>query len=138
MEQLSLSAIIESIYSGDRRNNHCRIIAIDGPAGAGKSTLATRIQNGVDNSKVAVVHMDDLYAGWENALTSTLTRTLENNIAAPAFEGKAFEYRKYDWIHNRFGEYRRIDVPDLLILEGVGAGQKAAVKKSVKKMGKKK
>ena len=124
MEQLSLSAIIESIYSGDRRNNHFRIIAIDGPAGAGKSTLATRIQNGVDNSKVAVVHMDDLYAGWENALTSTLTRTLENNIAAPAFEGKAFEYRKYDWIHNRFGEYRRIDVPDLLILEGVGAGQK--------------
>ena len=124
MEQLSLSAIIESIYSGDRRNNHCRIIAIDGPAGAGKSTLATRIHNGVDNSKVAVVHMDDLYAGWENALTSALTGTLENNIAAPAFEGKAFEYRKYDWIHNRFGEYRRIDVPDLLILEGVGAGQK--------------
>ena len=124
MEQLSLSAIIESIYSGDRRNNHCRIIAIDGPAGAGKSTLATRIQNGVDNSKVAVVNMDDLYAGWENALTSTLTRTLENNIAAPAFEGKAFEYRKYDWIHNRFGEYRRIDVPDLLILEGLAQDKK--------------
>ena len=80
MEQLSLSAIIQLINSGDRRNNPCRIIAIDGPAGAGKSTLASRIQSGLDYSKVAVVHMDDLYAGWENALTSTLTRTLENNI----------------------------------------------------------
>jgi uridine kinase len=124
MEELSLSEIVEIINASNRRSHHCRIVAIDGPAGAGKSTLASRIQKNLVNSNVAVIHMDDLYAGWENALTSTLTRTLENSIVAPVFEGKAFEYRKYDWLQNRFGEKIRIAVPELLILEGVGAGQK--------------
>ena len=122
--QISLQEIIETILRGDRRNNFCRIIAIDGPAGAGKSTLAHRIVGAFPSSNVAVIHMDDLYAGWEDALTPTLTKTLELNIAGPASQGKSFHYRKYDWIAKRFGNFIRMELPDLLILEGVGAGQK--------------
>ena len=125
MVQQSLSEIITSINSAERRSNYCRIIAIDGPAGAGKSTLALRIYKALDNPNTSIVHMDDIYAGWEDALTPTLTRTLENNIAAPAFEGKSFEYRKFDWLNNRFGDHIRIHAPEILLLEGVGAGQKA-------------
>lgn len=120
----SLRDIVEAIASGERRSPHCRIIAIDGPAGAGKSTLASRISQHFPEQPITVVHMDDLYAGWDDALTVTLTRTLENKIARPAFEGKSFEIRKYDWIAGRFGEFTRKNVPALLILEGVGSGQK--------------
>lgn len=124
----SLDDIVEIIMNAERRSKFCRIIAIDGPAGAGKSTLASRISAHYPESPTTVIRMDDLYAGWDDALTHTLTRTLENKIAKPAFEGKSFEFRKYDWISGRFGEFIKKEVPSLLILEGVGSGQRAARK----------
>lgn len=126
--EISLSDIVDSIVSGERRSKFCRIIAIDGPAGAGKSTLASRIAAHYPDKPITVIHMDDLYAGWDDALTQTLRRTLENRIAKPSFEGKSFEFRKYDWISGRFGEFVKKDVPSLLILEGVGSGQRAVRK----------
>ena len=123
--QLSLPQIIEQILRGERRNTYCRIIAIDGPAGAGKSTLASRISSAFPSSNIAIIPMDDLYAGWEDALTATLTKNLEHNIARPASQGKSIEYRKYDWLGKKFGDFNRISTPELLILEGVGSGQKS-------------
>ena len=60
------------------------LIAIDGRAGAGKTTLAARFfdELAVDKS-VEVIHMDDLYDGWENALNERLTQTLESIVNAP-------------------------------------------------------
>jgi uridine kinase len=49
------------------------VIAIDGPAGAGKTTLAQEIFRAFSTkSSVQVIHMDDLYDGWGNALSSDL------------------------------------------------------------------
>ena len=94
-------------------------------AGAGKSTLASRIANAFPATRTVIIHMDDLYAGWEDALTPTLTKNLEQNIARPASQGKSIEYRKYDWLAKKFGDFIRLNPPELLILEGVGSGQKA-------------
>ena len=49
------------------------LIAIDGPAGAGKTTLAAKFfaEFSVDKS-VLVIHLDDLYDGWDNALSSAM------------------------------------------------------------------
>jgi uridine kinase len=124
----SLSEVVQQIKDSERRSKHSRIIAIDGPAGSGKTTLAQKLQNSFPQWKVEVVHMDDLYDGWENALTNNLTRILEQGIAKPVSEGKAFEYRKFDWLAMRYGELKKIPNPDLLILEGVGSGQKAVRK----------
>ena len=126
--QLSLQEIIEKILLGERRNTYCRIIAIDGPAGAGKSTLAHRLAGAFPSSKITIIHMDDLYAGWEDALTPTLTKSLEFNISYPASQGKTIEFRKYDWFAKKFGDFQRIELPELLILEGVGSGQRAVRK----------
>ena len=53
------------------------IIAIDGPAGAGKTTLAHDIKLALAKRySITEIHMDDLYDGWENALTSQLTDVL--------------------------------------------------------------
>jgi len=101
------------------------IIAIDGPAGAGKTTLASHIHLALfPHYSSAIIHMDDLYAGWDDALTPTLTRTLEQNIARPASQGKGIEYRKFDWLAKSFGDFVKLSLPSLLILEGVGSGQK--------------
>ena len=84
MNNLSLNQIIQTIASGERRNDFVRIVAIDGPAGSGKTTLASRIASTWVDENVVTIHMDDLYDGWENALSERLTRTLVQSIALPA------------------------------------------------------
>ncbi|MEY3149483.1 MAG: hypothetical protein RL029_757 [Actinomycetota bacterium] len=125
---ISLSDVVSTVETGERRSRFSRIIAIDGPAGAGKTTLAKKLQSNYSDLKVEVVHMDDLYDGWDNALSVTLTKNLEIGIAKPVSEGKSFEYRKFDWLNMKYGELQRLMVPDLLILEGVGSGQRAVRK----------
>ena len=124
-KRFSLSEIIEIIINGERQNNFTRIIAIDGPAGAGKTTLAERLSQNFPERPISIIHMDDLYAGWNDALTPTLTRTLGQNIVSPASQGKAIEFRKFNWLHNSFGDLIRYPSPSALILEGVGSGQRA-------------
>ncbi|MEN9305045.1 MAG: hypothetical protein RLY76_313 [Actinomycetota bacterium] len=127
-KSISLTEIVAAINSGERRGKHGQIIAIDGPAGAGKTTLAKKLQNAFSDKNVHVIHMDDLYDGWENALTSNLTRILETGIAMPVSSGKSYEFRKYDWLSGKYGALERYPHPDLLIMEGVGSGQKAVRK----------
>jgi hypothetical protein len=121
VEGISLHNLLARLHASQEEN---LLIAIDGPAGAGKTTLASRIHGGFSGS-VHIVHMDDLYDGWENALTPQLTRVLVNQIATPFSQGKSFGYRRFDWFNRRFGPVESFPAPDLLILEGVGSGQRA-------------
>lgn len=101
------------------------IIAIDGPAGAGKTTLANNLGLALSTSlRVNVIHMDDLYNGWDRALSEDLTLTLSaicrNHLAA-----NPLKFSKFNWAANEFDEPISVPAADLLILEGVGSGQSA-------------
>ena len=100
------------------------LIAIDGRAGAGKTTLAASIYEELSEDKtVAVIHMDDLYDGWENALCERLTQTLESIVKS--HQNKvSFEIDIFNWQSMSFDSTRLIHPVEILILEGVGAGQK--------------
>jgi len=101
------------------------VIAIDGPAGAGKTTLAHEIFLALSpKMTVSVIHMDDLYDGWNNALTSDLSAILQY-LAAQHRTNSAAEIRRYNWTISSFGESETIAPADLLILEGVGSGDKS-------------
>lgn len=99
-----------------------RVITIDGRAGGGKSTLAEALSPLLDDAPI--VHMDDLYRGWGDALTEQLTSTLKEQILTPMGLGKAGGYRAWDWHRDRLGEVRTIPRHPFLILEGVGASQR--------------
>ena len=100
------------------------LIAIDGRAGAGKTTLAARFFDELSVDKtVEVIHMDDLYDGWENALDEHLTKTLESIVNAHQ-KKEGFEIDIFNWQSMSFDSKRQINPVDILILEGVGAGQK--------------
>lgn len=128
MKNPSLEEILERIAKSEQKSPSTRTISIDGPAGSGKTTLARRIAESFSSGPVATIHMDDLYNGWEDALTVQLSRTLTNQILSPISQGKAFSYRKYDWLKRGFGEFISVPLPALLILEGVGSGQKVTRK----------
>lgn len=101
------------------------IIAIDGPAGAGKTTLAHEIYLALSpKMSVSVIHMDDLYDGWDNALGEDLTSVLQY-LAAQHQNNSAAEIRRYNWTTSSFGESKTIEPADLLILEGVGSADKS-------------
>ena len=100
------------------------LIAIDGRAGAGKTTLAASFFDDLSVDKtVEVIHMDDLYDGWDNALSERLTQTLESIVKSHQSK-VAFEIDIFNWQSMSFDSKRVIHPVDILILEGVGAGQK--------------
>lgn len=94
-----------------------RLIAVDGPAGAGKSTLAEAIFEVYPGCRV--VSLDDLYDGW-----SGLPRIDEqlDTLLLPLAQGTPGSYRRYDWAEGRYAETVVVDPVDMLVLEGVGAG----------------
>ena len=100
-----------------------RVVTIDGPAGAGKSTMARALSPQLGDAPI--VHMDDLYRGWDDALTSRLTATLKDQILTPMSLGKIGGYRAWDWHRGAPGQARSIPRHPFLILEGVGSSQRA-------------
>ena len=100
------------------------VIAIDGPAGAGKTTLAHEIFLALSNTmSVQVIHMDDLYDGWDNALSKDLSKILQYVVSQHEVKSPA-SIQRYNWESSSFGESEKLPVSDLLILEGVGCGDK--------------
>jgi len=99
------------------------IIAIDGPAGAGKTTLASTLSLALSpQMSTTVIHMDELYPGWENALGDELTKTLTWLTSCHKAK-KPLLYSSFNWIANEFNPPKSHVSTQLLILEGVASAQ---------------
>ncbi len=97
------------------------VILVDGPAGAGKSTLAADIAEYLAPRSVGVIHMDDLYDGWDG-LSGDLGDYLAEEIEPQLRAGDEIVHRSYDWHAGAFGAQVHLPATDVVILEGVGAG----------------
>jgi uridine kinase len=99
------------------------LLAIDGPAGAGKTTFAAQLEAELSlNASVRVIHMDDLYNGWDNALSNALSEILDR-ISTAHLAGREFVIKKFNWHTMQFDAEEKITPTDFLIIEGVGAAQ---------------
>ena len=100
------------------------LIAIDGPAGAGKTTLAEKLfRDFSKNNTVSVIHMDDLYAGWHDPFSEDLSARLTNILESYRLH-EEFTIAIFNWATMSFNSMRAISPNDILIIEGVGAAQK--------------
>ena len=102
-----------------------RLVCGDGPAGAGKTTLAAALADrlAVAGAVVGVVHLDDLYEGW--AGLDAVWDRVEGQVLAPLAAGRPARYRRFDWGAGRFGERVELPVPQVLVLEGCGSAPRA-------------
>ena len=100
------------------------LITIDGPAGSGKTSLASLIESSLTSAgeKVFTIHMDDLYDGWEGALDNSLRDRLLDVIHQASARSE-IAIPQYMWEESRFTEPIIVPTPQTLILEGVGSGQ---------------
>jgi uridine kinase len=97
------------------------VLAIDGPAGSGKSTLASEIARAFAGTyDLEVIHLDELYNGWDLALSEDLFQRIAQLIAAQR-AGDPTDLAIYDWSALTFSGSRQIMATQLLIIEGVGS-----------------
>ena len=97
------------------------VLAIDGPAGSGKSTLAGEIARAFAGTyDIEVIHLDELYNGWDDALSEELFKRIAQLIAAQR-AGKATDLAIYDWSAAAFSGSREVKAVQLLIIEGVAS-----------------
>ncbi|HET8614739.1 MAG TPA: uridine kinase [Actinomycetales bacterium] len=97
------------------------VVAVDGPSGAGKTSLAAQLGARVDGA--AVVHLDDFYPGWDG-LEAAVPR-LVAWVLQPVSVGRAARWRRYDWAAARYAEWHEVPACDVLVVDGVGSGARA-------------
>ena len=121
--ELLMAALREAVPLAGRT----RVLAIDGRSGAGKTSLADVIRGELG---APVVSLEDLYGGWDG-----LERGIDllvSEVLAPLAAGRTAHVPRYDWITQEWAQTATLDPPELLIVEGVGAGaRRAAVFESV-------
>jgi uridine kinase len=116
--------LIDALYDLCKESQQ-PILAIDGPAGAGKTTLAENLQRGLARHfSSTIIHMDDLYEGWNHALSPSLSQKLIA-ITDSHKKSRSISLSRYDWASDNFAPPELIPVRPLLILEGVGCGQRS-------------
>lgn len=100
-----------------------RVVALDGPSGSGKTTLATDLAAALQpwlDHPTAVVHMDDLYPGWDG-LEDAVPRLVEQ-VLRPLAAGRVARWRRYDWERGCYAEEHDVPPSPVVLVEGVASG----------------
>jgi hypothetical protein len=93
-----------------------RLVCLDGPAGSGKTTLAEEVAS---LSGAPVIHMDDLFEGWDGL---PHVHDQLDTLLPPLATGWPGSYRRWDWPGHAWAETVVVPPAPLLVLEGVGSG----------------
>jgi uridine kinase len=115
----NLSELVDKVNDSGKKCGQTKIVVIDGPAGSGKTTLAKSLSRLFENCPI--IHMDEIYEGWENALLQKTSNDLTDWIINPLLESKTIEFIKYDWNLEKRIEKVVINLTNVLIIEGVGS-----------------
>jgi hypothetical protein len=99
-----------------------RVVAVDGPAGSGKTVFAGRLARELPEG--VVLHVDDLLAGWAD-LEGWWGRFVPQ-VLRPLAEARPARYRRWDWVTQAPGDWQEVPVGPVLVVEGVGSARRAA------------
>jgi uridine kinase len=124
---MAISALAERVCGTAPRCGATRLVCIDGPSGSGKTTLAGRLAAALGDPPV--LHMDDLYPGWDGLAASI--PLLYDQVVEALAAGRAARYRRYDWHREEFAEERDLGTPDVLLVEGAGCGARVIAERAV-------
>jgi uridine kinase len=112
-----LAAVVTLVDNSEPRCGTTRLVAVDGPSGAGKTTLA---RLAAEVLFAPTIHMDDLYPGWDG-LAEGVQRAMEW-VAGPLAAGRPARYRRWDWATSAYGPWVQVPASEVVVLEGCGSG----------------
>ncbi len=104
-----------------------RVVAVDGPSGAGKTTFArVLVERAADAlaSAPPLVQMDEFYPGWDGLAASV--PVLVEKVLEPIAQGHPAAYRRWDWDAGRWGSLVAVPLSGLVVVEGSGCGSRPA------------
>lgn len=110
--------LLDAVRARPARLGTTRVLGIDGPSGSGKTTLADLLA-GV--AGVPVVRLDDLYRGWDGLED---VGPLVEELLLPLRGGGIGRVARWDWHRDRLGDDLVVAPAPLIVLEGVGSGQR--------------
>ena len=99
-----------------------RVVAVDGPAGSGKTTLAAQLGESLDGA--LVLNTDQLYHGWDGLADGA--QRLVDDVLRPLSEGLEAAVRPWNWLSSSEGERRSLPPCETLVVDGAGCGSRAA------------
>ncbi len=111
----TIEEIVEAIHTRPPSAGRTVVVGIDGCGGAGKSTLAARIQAKMPEAQI--VHTDD-FASWDNPVD--WWPRLVAQVLVPLAEERPGRYQRYDWDIRELAEWHDVEAP-VVIVEGVTA-----------------
>ena len=103
------------------RAGRTRVVAIDGRSGAGKSSLAAVLRAELG---APVVTLEDLYGGWDGLERGV--DMLVSEVLEPLSAGRPARVPRYNWVTAAWEAPLVLAPPEILIVEGVGAGARRA------------
>ena len=95
-----------------------RVVAVDGPGGAGKTTFAAQLAEAAGGAPV--IHTDD-FASADNPI-DWWPRMLAQ-VIEPLGRGDVARFQRYDWLSGALAEWRAVEPAPIVIIEGVSAGR---------------
>jgi uridine kinase len=96
-----------------------RLVAVDGPAGSGKTTFAGRLGAALD---CQVIHSDDFPVPWEEGPGGWF-HALESQVLRPLERGLPGDFRRYDWVRGEYAGRVAVPAAPVLVIEGVGTAR---------------
>ncbi|WP_069160027.1 uridine kinase family protein [Nocardia altamirensis] len=112
-----LAEIVDRIAASTPRLGSTRVVAIDGPGGAGKSTLAAQLAR----ECAATVVQTDSFASWDNTLN--WWPRLESQVLEPLSRDVPGRYQRYDWDARALAEWHEVAPGGVVVLEGVSSAR---------------
>jgi uridine kinase len=123
MVRAAISLIERSKKKGTRL-----LVAIDGGAGAGKSTLARAIRNRLGG--VAILSTDDFFRPLNEYPAASLPpeklydlyfpwQRMRDEALIPLRRGETARYQRYDWSSDRLLDWIIVEPEEIVLVEGV-------------------
>ena len=104
----------------ERPCERSRLIAIDGPGGAGKTHFAERLAAALQNAPI--VRTDDFATGEPG---DDWWPRLQSQVIGPLVESRLARYQRYDWDRRKLAEWRQVPPAPAVIIEGVSSARRA-------------
>lgn len=119
MVTVTIDEIVAAVAEAVPRLGATRLVAVDGPGGAGKSTLAEQLSAACG---ATLLHTDD-FASWDDQFD--WWARFEQQVLEPLSAGRVGRYQRYDWTARAMAEWHDVSPPRILIVEGVSSAREA-------------
>jgi len=116
---MSYRDLADRIRVAQPRAGASRVVAVDGPAGSGKSVFAERLSTVLC---AKVICLDDLTPSWTGP--DKEADLLIQQVLVPLAQGMSAQFHFFDWVKDRYTEWRDVPPDPFLLVEGVGAGSR--------------